>query len=371
MSLPRVQPLCCVFVTHGFSVGGAEKVLLSLLESLDPSEFRTVVFSTGEGEELRQEYTSACARLVSSPRGCAFDFSLIPLLARTVFQEHADVVVSNLFYADIIAGMTEPLVRVPLISWQHAVPGTDRKNNRWYHRGAFRTVKNRFSRFVCCSGHLGHDLISLYGVRADRLTTIHNWVDTKRFRFHETSKTKARFKIGSVARFHAGKGHERLLRAFAKVVHEVRNAELILVGDGPTREEMQRMASALGLDGNTRFLGERNDVESILWEFDVFVLPSEAEAFPVSVLEAMSCGCPVVAFDIPGVRESVTPGRTGLLARDGDEDSLAECLVEVGRNAVLRDELSLSARAEVESRFERTKQTAKFVEILKTAARGR
>lgn len=367
-TLPK--PLRCVFVTHGLSIGGAEKVLLSLLQSLDPSRYRAVVFSTGEGQELRGEYENACARLILRPKRCAFDVRLIPSLARIVNEEHAHIVISNLFYADIIAGMAKPFMSAPLISWQHAAPSTDMKNNRWYHYNAFRLVKQRFAKFVCCSKYLCDDLITSYRIRPDRLVTVHNWVDIEQFEFHEPGTTDDRFTIGNISRFNSGKGHEHLLRAFTKVRAEIPHADLVLVGDGPTRRHIQKMAVALGIETSTRFLGARFDVEDLLPKFDVFVLPSEVEAFPVCVLEAMSCGRPVIAYDIPGVRESITHGRTGLLSPVGDEDSLASCLIELGRNRALRIDLGRTARAEIESRFERKQQTEKFVRVVREVTQG-
>jgi glycosyltransferase involved in cell wall biosynthesis len=340
-------------------------VLLSLLQSLDPAEFRAVVFSTGEGQELRGEFEAACARLILRTKKFSFDFSLIPSLARVIREERPNVVVSNLFYADIIAGLAKAVISAPLISWQHAAPSTDTKNNRWYHRRAFHMVKKRYSRFICCSKFLCDDLDALYRIGSERSVTIHNWVDTDCFLFHPVGAGGDRMTIGNVCRFSNGKGHEQLLRAFRKIKDEIPNADLVLVGDGPIRGDIQLMAADLGMANCTRFLGAQVDVESILPQFDIFVLASQVEAFPVCLLEAMACGRSVVAYDIPGVREAITHGQTGLLAPSGDEDALGRCVIDLCHNRELRADLGIAARKDVENRFERVRQTEKFIQVMR------
>src|SRR5262245_29606061 len=123
------EPLRCVFVTHGMHLGGAEKLLLDLLASLDPSRYRTVVFNSGRGLDLRSAYEGACARLVSCPQRVAFDVSLVPRLARLVREEDAQVVISSLFYAQVLAGASSSMFSAPLVSWHHAVPSKDEWNN--------------------------------------------------------------------------------------------------------------------------------------------------------------------------------------------------------------------------------------------------
>lgn len=359
-----------VFVTHGLSVGGAEKLLLSLIRSLQSSPCRTVVFSTGRARDLQDEYEQSCDRLVICPHRWAFDISLIPRLARVVNAEHADVVISNLFYADIVAGTARQFTSSPLISWQHAAPSTDPKNNRWYHRRAFRLVEPRFERFVCCSDYLCSDLESTFHLERERMTTIQNWVDTDRFVPRDRDPDRNGFTVGSTARFASGKGHEQLLRAFRRVRETIEDARLVLVGDGPTRPRLERMAAEYGMMDSVRFLGVRHDVYELLPEFDVFVLASRAEASPVCLLEAMSCARPVVAYDIPGVRESVIHGQTGLLCPVGDEAAFASRLVELGRNRALGVELGQAGRREVGRRFERTRQIGKFLDLVDSVVEG-
>src|SRR5438045_708337 len=99
--------------------------------------------------------------------------------------------------------------------------------------------------------------------------------------------------------------------------------------------QIESIASALGLSEATEFLGVRHDVEALLPRLDAFVLPSTNEGFSTSILEAMSCGVPVVTYDLPSTREAITHGRTGFLCHIGDEQALADRLIELARNREL------------------------------------
>lgn len=362
------EPFRCIFVTHGMELGGAEKLLLDVLTSLDPAQYRTVVFNSGRGQDLRAAYDNACARVVSYPHRVAFDVSLVPRLAHLVKEENAQVVISNLFYAHVLAGVSSSLFSAPLIAWHHAAPSSDERNGRWYHHQAFERVADRFKRVICCSGHVHNDLLATFRLRADRLVTVHNWVDMARFTSGNGASSRGPFTVGTVARFETSKGHHILLPAFARVRAQVPDARLILVGGGPTRPQIESMATALGIREAVEFLGIRHDVEDVLPRLDAFVLPSMNEGFSMSILEAMSCAVPVVTFDIPPSREAVTHGRTGFLCPTGDEHALAERLVELSRKPELAAAIGQAARAEVESRFERTRQVGKFMRVVHDVA---
>ncbi|MCH8924188.1 MAG: glycosyltransferase, partial [Planctomycetes bacterium] len=117
--------------------------------------------------------------------------------------------------------------------------------------------------------------------------------------------------------------------AAAAVCRDVPNARFLIVGDGPQRAELESLAARLDLTGAVHFLGCRGDVPKILSASDVFALTSHVEASPVSILEAMACGRPVVSTRVGSVAESVGDGETGYLVEPGDTDALAARLVEL------------------------------------------
>jgi glycosyltransferase involved in cell wall biosynthesis len=147
--------------------------------------------------------------------------------------------------------------------------------------------------------------------------------------------------IVMVARFTEVKDQCTLLHAFAKTRTEAR---LRLVGDGPLRLQCVALARSLGIEKRVEFLGDRGDVPSILADADIFVLASKAEMFPISILEAMRAGLPVIASNVGGVHELVIHGETGVLVKSQSVDSLLDALNLMIANPKLRARLGQEAR---------------------------
>jgi glycosyltransferase involved in cell wall biosynthesis len=132
-----------------------------------------------------------------------------------------------------------------------------------------------------------------------------------------------------VARFEPVKNHELLIRAFALASRDCPKAQLLLVGDGDLRSELERQVEALQLRDRVRFLGIRRDVPSVLNASDVYAFASNHEGSPLSVMEAMAAGLPIVGTSVGGVPEMVPAGRVGLLTEARDAESLAASMISL------------------------------------------
>jgi glycosyltransferase involved in cell wall biosynthesis len=160
-----------------------------------------------------------------------------------------------------------------------------------------------------------------------------------------------------VAGLRPQKNHRLLIQAFAHASSQLADALLLLVGppdrlDPAYAESLQRLAQELGLGQRVRFLGSRSDVPDILRASDVFVLSSDYEGNPLSVLEAMAAGLPVVSTAVGGVPELVQHGATGLLVPAGDARALAEAITQLGRDADQRAAMGHAARQTALERFD-------------------
>ena len=162
-----------------------------------------------------------------------------------------------------------------------------------------------------------------------------------------------------VARFTDFKDHDLLLRAFAKVPGQAR---LKLVGDGKTLSAAKKLAAELGIRERVEFKGARCDVPEILAQTDVFVLASKTETLPISILEAMRAGLPVIASDVGGISEEVVDGETGLLVPAGSVEELSNALQRLLADKQLRIAMGRAGRRRFERVFladtmiERTQQ---------------
>lgn len=130
--------------------------------------------------------------------------------------------------------------------------------------------------------------------------------------------------VGVVGRLAEQKGHRYLLEAVNLLKPALPNLQVWLIGDGELRAELEAQSTALGLEGNVRFLGRREDVPALLQQINLMVLPSLYEGLPTIIMEGMAAGVPVIATDIPGTRELVQDGVTGWLVPARDAHALAE-----------------------------------------------
>jgi glycosyltransferase involved in cell wall biosynthesis len=175
-----------------------------------------------------------------------------------------------------------------------------------------------------------------------------------------------------VARFAPFKDHGLLLRAFARIPGESR---LKLVGDGSTNSFARDLAKDLGIRERVEFKGSRGDVAEVLAQTDVFVLASKKEALPISILEAMRAGLPVVASDVGGVSEEVIDGETGFVVTPGSVDEMTTALTRLLTDKALRITMGRAGRRRFEQLFRADKMIerteAVYTQVLEARLAGR
>jgi len=160
-----------------------------------------------------------------------------------------------------------------------------------------------------------------------------------------------RFAVGWIGRMTAVKRTDDVLVAFKRLREEGIDAVLCMVGDGPDRPELERRAHELGVVRHTLFLGYQADVAPFYAAFDALVLPSSNEGTPVSAIEALAAGRPVVATRVGGVPDVVQEGRDGFLVDPGATDDLAERLTRLARDPDLRERMGAAGRERVLPRY--------------------
>jgi glycosyltransferase involved in cell wall biosynthesis len=152
---------------------------------------------------------------------------------------------------------------------------------------------------------------------------------------------------GIVAALRPEKNHELFLEMARQIVRQLPAARFLIVGDGPCRSELERTCHDMGIAESVFFLGSRPDVPRLLAAMDVFVLTSHMEANPISILEAMSVGLPVVATNVGSIHEAVREGETGFLVPPGDADQLTEHVLSLLHHVPKRLAMGAKARASV------------------------
>ncbi len=176
--------------------------------------------------------------------------------------------------------------------------------------------------------------------------------------------------VSTVTQLRPGKGVDTLIDALPAVVARHRDAQLVIVGDGPLRSELQAQADRHGVGDAVHFLGEHPNPGAVLRASDIFVLPSWAESFPYVILEAMADGLPIVATDVGGIAEALVDGKSGLLVSPRDHVRLARGLVALLDDPGLRARLAGNAGDVVRQRFTRAGMIARLADVYEEVLSG-
>ena len=165
-----------------------------------------------------------------------------------------------------------------------------------------------------------------------------------------------------VANLRAVKNHKTLLNAFARLARET-GAHLLLAGDGELRSGLEALSRALKIEEQTHFLGERDDITEILTASDAFVLPSASEGTPLSVLEAMRAGLPVIATLVGGLPELVRDGSEGLLVPAGNIQALQDAMARMISDGDIRRSMARAAKQRAVARFDSSVMARSYLSI--------
>jgi colanic acid/amylovoran biosynthesis glycosyltransferase len=215
--------------------------------------------------------------------------------------------------------------------------------------------------FVVTISDYNRSLLDRMTGGAGQIEVVHCGVDPRLFPYRER---KGQRRVICVARLEPKKGHRNLLQAFARARADVPGLSLDLVGDGAERDALVRLSDELGLSDQVRFHGalSSREVHALLYDCDLFVLAAVRtsvasfrtgymDGIPVSLMEAMATGLPVVATSISGIPELVIDGHTGILVAAGDVHELAGAIVRLCEDPELRVRLARRARSLVVESF--------------------
>lgn len=347
------RPLRIQFVVTSLPVGGAEVLLLNLVSSMDNSNFQPEVVCLKEPGAMSEEFAKRVplhSRLIVHK----WDIGVLWRLRKLFRQQKADAVITvgagdKMFWGRLAA----KLAGVPVIcSALHSTgwpDGVGRLN---------RLLTGLTSGFIAVAAQHAQHLVGYEGFPANRVFTIPNGVDTNRFvpQLGADCQLRKELKIpkgtplvGIVAALRPEKNHQQFVEAAKRVLLQHPTAHFIIVGDGPQRESIQAAIASTGFSQHFHMLGNRSDTPRILASLDIFCLTSRNEANPVSILEALSCGVPVVSPNVGSISETVLPDRTGILTKPLCPEETAQAISKLLSDSTLARRLGQNGRLLVQS----------------------
>lgn len=331
------QPMTIAHVTAERGFSGGERQVALLIDGLRARGHGSLLLCPPDSEsEIRARASGIrCLPIRARNAWSHRDFQEVTARLR---QASPDVVHLHSSRATWLGGLAARRLRLPAL--------TTRRMDRPVRRG-WRTrliYEHSVDRVAAVSEAVRQRLLD-GGVPEDRIQVIHSAVAPHRATAPRDVLRKTlgveddRPCLLVAAALVKRKGIDILLSAISTLADEGYTTTLWIAGDGPDRPSLERRSSQLGLDGQVRFLGQRDDVSDLLEACDVFVLPSRREGLGVAALEAMAAGRPVVATQVGGLAEAVIHEETGLLVPPEDPTALAESLARSIGDLALRERL--------------------------------
>jgi glycosyltransferase involved in cell wall biosynthesis len=269
-------------------------------------------------------------------------------LARIIAEDKPHVVHSHMFASTAAAALAQDEVPVPLVVHEHS-------EATWRDPVARRVATDAYAKsaaVVAVSAAIQRRLIGVDGVPAEKVHLLPNTLPARCRSTHLGGLPRDRSPlVGVVARLQPEKGVAVFLQAAAKIRQSLPDVGFVVIGDGPQRTALERLAADLALP--VRFLGFQPDAPALIGALDVLVVPSFTEGTPLVVLEAGAAGVPVVATAVGGIPEQVRHGIEALLVAPGDDNALAKACLRVLRDKVLRAKLATAARQRLHERPDR------------------
>jgi glycosyltransferase involved in cell wall biosynthesis len=278
-----------------------------------------------------------------------------------------DVLHTHNAAAHIVGAFAARLNGVPVVV--HTRHGMHRIHG-WRNTLGNRLAARLTHRMVAVSAAAAGAARDVDRVPESRLEIIRNGIDLERYQPRAWCPGTPLRKAIHVARLDDSiKDQRTLLRALRLVVDRRPGFRLDIVGDGPDRAAVESLCDALNLRGNVTFLGRRDDVHALLPQADLFVLSSVTEGLPMTLLEAMASGLPIVSTDVGGISEVVARGATGLLVPSRSPARLADAILELAGDPGRAAQMGIAGRRRVEEEFDVRVVTARYEHLYRTLLR--
>jgi glycosyltransferase involved in cell wall biosynthesis len=297
-------------------------------------------------------------------------------LASLLRRERVDVIHAHQFGPFFYGATARLLARRPgLVMTEHgrSFPDPPRRAHFLFNRAVLR----RGDRIIAVGEDVRRALIDNEGFPAGRVEVVYNGVDTGSFAESARHRESVRREIGvgaeelvlmQVARLDAIKDHATAVRAVRRVAERRGDVRLVIVGDGAEAGPIDELTRDLGLGDRVLRLGTRTDVTRLIGAADVVMLTSRSEGIPLTLIEGMAAGLPVVATRVGGIPEVVAEGETGLLAPAGDADALAAHILRLAEDRDLRGRLGRAGRERARTSFDEGRMIAAYDRIYGEAA---
>lgn len=358
-------------VLPSLGIGGTEKILLKLCQSLGAPNFQHQVVALKSGgvtaDALR--HANVEVTILHSADGFVRGFLDLPRLwceLRSIIKkEQPNIVHTWLSRANVVGRLSSCGLNVPVVSSLRVIE-TQKKYHLWMERWT-----QRFCKFVTVnSSSLKQFAIQRIGISSEKIIFIPNGIDAPPVydakmaqAFRARWAGSAQFVIGTIGRLHSQKGIDTFVGAAQMVLKEIPNCHFLIIGDGPEQSALQDLIELLGLEKKVLLCGWAKNPMEVMAALDIFALCSRWEGMPNTILEAMALRKPIVSSAFNGIDDLISADEQGLVFPIGNVQLCAAAMLKILKNSELAQRLGENAYEKVTRQFSQAKMIRSYEKL--------
>lgn len=343
-----------LYIITGLAIGGAETLLLSIIQKLNKEIFTITIISLYKDDAFFPEFKKTGASVYCLNYSKKWNFFIIFHLIQIIKKEKPDIIHTHLPHGTIWGRIAAFFTKVKCIfTTEHNMSVWKKKHLFFYF--LYKITYRINTRIIAVSQAIKNKMITEFSIPEDKIVVIHNGIDIMKLRVkHERPNDLVAIShpiICTIGRLHRSKGHRYLIKAFNDVVNEFPSANLLIVGDGDQRKYLENIVTENGLCNSVHLVGTRTNISAILQLTDIYVFPSLEEGLGISLIEACAVGKPCIASNVGGIPEVIVSGESGFLVPPADSSALASKIILLLKDNVRAKNLARCALKVVKDKF--------------------
>lgn len=361
------------------ALSGSEKYIIELLPLLKERGIEPVFLAVSlkkdddNYQEIIKPIEDQGVKVYHIATQYPLSFTLIKQIHRIIQKEGYPLVNPHLIHADFWMALVKTFFyqKLKIVSLKHGFgdaftqefghDSAKKKYNLYYFVARYAETKINHS--IAVSNGVANLHIAQGISKKDEISVVYTGLNTQAFNKREGEHYRvSKQQLVVIGRLIPLKNHKVLFEAMPKVMEAFPDCQLLVLGDGPERQNLEKLITDLSLENNVVLLGHRTDALAYVEASDAMIIPSKSEGFPLVVLEAFGLKTPVIGFDVPSINEMIVDGESGYLIKPFNADLLADKIIELLQNKEQAAGFAEAAYDRLQSHFDRKVMGDKIVE---------
>lgn len=360
----KLKILICI---TSLEVGGAEKMCYELVTRLPKTRYDVSILVFKHKGYFGHLLESMGIEVISLNMRSMWDITRLYKIREILKNRTYDISHGFMFHGNIFSRVLKYIAKVKTnISSIHTI-----EMGKMWHNHIERLTHNLVNRYTVICESARRFITAVSRIPDEKVVTIYNCIDPFDYRRppvinaikEHYSIPLDKYVIGTIGSLTDIKNHDLFIRIACRVKEVIPNVYFIIVGKGPNKNKLLFKTVQKGINNSFKFIDNVTPVHNILYSFDVFLLTSKWEGFPVSVLEAMACEKPIISTDVGGVSEVIDFAINGYYVPVEEEDTLVEYVLQVLRDESMRKRMGNLNRKKIESSFQVDKMVRNYIDL--------